>query len=184
MDNVMYAGAALQDRDQYTYMPIHPHQQHQARYHEQPDSMPSDGMRPVASNRHIRTQSHPQNGHEEVQAGMALATMGMGISSNSMQARSDTHATPPDAGAGAGAQMKKAKTDKVKKEEKDKGDAKDKEKEKDKAADGKAEVGANGQPLAKRSCAECRRLKAKCDRQFPCSNCMSTITQRVPLDWR
>ena len=25
----------------------------------------------------------------------------------------------------------------------------------------------------KRSCAECRRLKAKCDRVFPCSNCKS-----------
>jgi hypothetical protein len=23
----------------------------------------------------------------------------------------------------------------------------------------------------KKSCSECRRLKAKCDRQFPCSNC-------------
>lgn len=26
----------------------------------------------------------------------------------------------------------------------------------------------------RKSCSECRRLKAKCDRQFPCSNCKST----------
>lgn len=30
-----------------------------------------------------------------------------------------------------------------------------------------------------KSCSECRRLKAKCDRQFPCSNCQYHLTPQV-----
>ncbi|KAK4686463.1 hypothetical protein P7C73_g3669, partial [Tremellales sp. Uapishka_1] len=32
-------------------------------------------------------------------------------------------------------------------------------------------VKRDGEKDARKSCSECRRLKAKCDRQFPCSNC-------------
>ncbi|WWD18802.1 hypothetical protein CI109_103257 [Kwoniella shandongensis] len=34
-----------------------------------------------------------------------------------------------------------------------------------------ANGGKKGDKDGRKSCAECRRLKAKCDRQFPCSNC-------------
>ena len=165
--SMAYPNGAIPGRDQYTYMPLPHHQAHhqQQQYepgHSQPGSAAVDGMmRPVASNRHIRTQSQSQlqSGHEEVQAGLALATMGMGMSPSSMQARSDGLATPPDVGVNGqgGAHSKKAKMDKVKKEERDKLDVKEK------PADGKVELGPNGQPLAKRACAECRRLKAKCE---------------------
>ena len=151
-------GAAPSMRDQYTYMPL-PHPPRTFN----PEQLSDGTGRPMAGSRHVRTQSQTGSGHEEVQAGMALANMGMGMSPNSYKARSDGLATPPDAGA----QSKKPKVekDKIKREEQDK--IKDFKKE-------TVEVGPNGQPLAKRSCAECRRLKAKCDRQFPCSNCQSS----------
>ena len=84
---------------------------------------------------------------EEVEAGMALAGLGLGLTVDQVKARRDSmngfHAdeTSP----------KKAKRDKVKKEKEGK--------EVKEAKDGR------------KSCSECRRLKAKCDRVFPCSNC-------------
>ncbi|WVN90760.1 uncharacterized protein L203_106003 [Cryptococcus depauperatus CBS 7841] len=41
----------------------------------------------------------------------------------------------------------------------------------EKLEDVKPSVSKKEKEGLKRSCAECRRLKAKCDRQFPCSNC-------------
>ena len=81
---------------------------------------------------------------------MALANLGMGMSPNSILARSGQN-TPSEPVAG-GVQTKKAKTDKVKKEDKD---------VKDKAGEDEKGTAQDGPPLAKRSCAECRRLKAK-----------------------
>lgn len=43
---------------------------------------------------------------------------------------------------------------------------------KEKAAASKAAAAATGK--GNKSCSECRRLKAKCDRVFPCSNCKYT----------
>ncbi|WRT68127.1 uncharacterized protein IL334_005102 [Kwoniella shivajii] len=37
--------------------------------------------------------------------------------------------------------------------------------------DSKSNITKKSDKDGKKSCAECRRLKAKCDRQFPCSNC-------------
>jgi hypothetical protein len=36
----------------------------------------------------------------------------------------------------------------------------------------KKEEAKKGEKDNRKSCSECRRLKAKCDRVFPCSNCM------------
>lgn len=71
------------------------------------------------------------SGAEEVEAGLALAGLGLGLTAGEVKARRDSV------------------TKKVKKE--DEKPAKD----------------------GKKSCSECRRLKAKCDRVFPCSNCQS-----------
>lgn len=72
---------------------------------------------------------------DEVEAGLALAGLGLGLTAGQVKQRRDSMSG------------KKVKLE-MKALEK-KGEAKDQ----------------------KKSCAECRRLKAKCDRQFPCSNC-------------
>ena len=69
------------------------------------------------------------SGTEEVEAGLALAGLGLGLTAGEMMARRDS-------------MTKRSKPD----EEKTPKDG-------------------------RKSCSECRRLKAKCDRVFPCSNC-------------
>lgn len=73
---------------------------------------------------------------EQVEAGMALATM----------AEHAKKSSPRSAAANGGTGVKKVKKEDGKKTDKDN----------------------------RKSCSECRRLKAKCDRVFPCSNCEST----------
>ncbi len=75
---------------------------------------------------------------EEVEAGLALAGLGLGLTAGEMKSRRDSV-------------TKKVKTE-------DEKPAKD----------------------GRKSCSECRRLKAKCDRVFPCSNCAS---ENVPCDF-
>ena len=86
------------------------------------------------------TRSHKRrpSDTEEVEAGIALAGLGL-----TMPARSEPPSQKP---------AKKTKKDETKKADKDN----------------------------KKSCSECRRLKAKCDRVFPCSNCkLKSHTERL-----
>lgn len=84
----------------------------------------------------VRNQKRRQSDAEEVEAGIALAGLGMTRAGSDMSVKKE-----------AGGQTKRAK--------KEEGGAKKAEKDN------------------KKSCSECRRLKAKCDRVFPCSNCAS-----------
>lgn len=75
---------------------------------------------------------------EEVEAGLALAGLGLGLTAGQVKARRESMSVKS-----------------MKKEDETK-------------------PGRDG----KKSCSECRRLKAKCDRVFPCSNC----SQKFALD--
>jgi hypothetical protein len=94
---------------------------------------------------------HDSASEKEIQAGQALADM-------------NKRSTSP---------VRKRKTDTDGKKAKKAAVAKDKEakvavkKEKDVGEGPKPKQGVE----SKKSCSECRRLKAKCDRVFPCSNC-------------
>lgn len=88
-----------------------------------------------------------ETGSDELEAGLTLA---------GLKRRDSAPAPVPDE---APESVKKVK------QENDEG--KDEKKEKE------SQIKKRGEGL-KRSCAECRRLKAKCDRVFPCSNCKSS----------
>lgn len=120
------------------------HHQHQHHYR------PSDKEESRESKRAKRSGRQSSEA-EEVEAGLALAGMGMPVSEHDGQegARKDKVMAE-----------KKTKKEKEKEVKKEKGDDKDKDEK---------TVKPEGQ--GKKSCSECRRLKAKCDRVFPCSNC-------------
>jgi hypothetical protein len=84
-----------------------------------------------------RRTSEEEEHAEEVEAGIALAGLGLAVS-----------VTPPANVAGVKKGSKRAKKEEP-------------------ASKAKAEKDN------RKSCSECRRLKAKCDREFPCSNCRS-----------
>lgn len=88
---------------------------------------------------------HPSE--EEEEAGLALAGMGLGLTAGEMRARRES--------GDVGPANKRVKVE-----------------NEDPAAKDLAS-GIKKPEQAKKSCAECRRLKAKCDRVFPCSNCES-----------
>lgn len=85
-------------------------------------------------------------GSDELEAGLALA----GLKRRESAPAPITDGTPES----------------VKRVKRENDDEKDEKKEKE------SQVKKRGEGL-KKSCAECRRLKAKCDRVFPCSNCKS-----------
>lgn len=92
-----------------------------------------------------------QSGESEVEAGLALAGMGSSMSAEDSSARRPSDSVD-EAGTAKRKGGKKAKA------------------VEDRVAD---DAGKPKPVLAKKSCAECRRMKAKCDRVFPCSNCKS-----------
>lgn len=92
-------------------------------------------------------QMGPEAGSDELEAGLALA---------GLKRRESAPAPIPD-----------GTPESVKRVKRENDDEKDEKKEKE------SQVKKRGEGL-KKSCAECRRLKAKCDRVFPCSNCKSS----------
>ncbi|KAL1409129.1 hypothetical protein Q8F55_005956 [Vanrija albida] len=82
---------------------------------------------------------------EEVEAGLALA--GLGLINNK---RRESESSPPNGSAAASSSAQPSSAKKAKKEEK--------------------QGSTGGGKETRKSCQECRRLKAKCDRVFPCSN--------------
>jgi hypothetical protein len=100
----------------------------------------------VADTKRPRLSDRQASDAEEVEAGLALAGLGRG--------QSDSDIKPK--GKGKTAAEKKVKKEKEEMKVKETGDQ------------------LEEKPIrveAKKSCSECRRLKAKCDRVFPCSNC-------------
>lgn len=85
---------------------------------------------------------------EEVEAGLALA--GLGIINNK---RRESDNSPPNGSAASSSSAQPSSAKKAKKEEK------------------QGSTGGGSGKDTRKSCQECRRLKAKCDRVFPCSNC-------------
>jgi hypothetical protein len=90
------------------------------------------------------------SGDSEVEAGLALAGLGKSLG---VSAAAET-AIKPISGGEAAAPGRRRVSKKAKTEEEE------------------AQPNqATPAPMSKKSCAECRRMKAKCDRVFPCSNC-------------
>ncbi|KIR52930.1 hypothetical protein I315_04386 [Cryptococcus gattii Ru294] len=104
-----------------------------------------DKKRSRGSEEHMNAgQMGQEAGSDELEAGLALA---------GLKRRESAPAPIPD-----------GTPESVKRVKRENDDEKDEKKEKE------SQVKKRGEGL-KKSCAECRRLKAKCDRVFPCSNC-------------
>lgn len=104
-----------------------------------------------------RRSKGPQHSAEnEVEAGLALAGMGLGFSGEDVKPTgiADGETDLQSKGEGLSSPVKPRGGKKTKQV----------------VEEGEKTKGAAG----RKSCAECRRMKAKCDRVFPCSNCKST----------